>query len=308
MNLILAPAAWGARRRSLSQFMLQAGRRLTYFSLAALFAAVLAAAPAPARAQLMLPGALQAQPPGGSETPGSDHGAGPVKLKSLGLKPPSDSAIIGRNLLRDGSAGLIIFQKGAGRSLEVTRLVLAGGAISRPGEDCRVEVVAAAPIAARFVGAPNGVARYEVEVEACPFSLELLDGAVLAARPEGACEFAAADCRADPTGFWGPAADAIDAAQIKQMERARGQVEANMRANFRVLLKSVGKDKAAIKKVAGEQAGFSSQREMICRNYQREEVHGFCALRITQARALALQAEFEGKGETQAVTRGASGR
>jgi hypothetical protein len=32
-------------------------------------------------------------------------------------------------------------------------------------------------------------------------------------------------------------------------------------------------------------AGFSSKREVICRNYLREDIHGFCALRITQARA-----------------------
>ncbi len=42
-----------------------------------------------------------------------------------------------------------------------------------------------------------------------------------------------------------------------------------------------------------EQAGFSSEREVICRNYLGEDIHGFCALRITEARALALQAAFE---------------
>ncbi|WOJ88199.1 hypothetical protein RZS28_10080 [Methylocapsa polymorpha] len=249
----------------------------------------------------MLPGALQAAPPTGSEAPKSDHpaAAGPAKLKPLGLKPPGDGTIVGRDLLRDGSTGLIAFQHGAGKGIEITRLLLAGEAISRPSEDCRVEVVAAAPIETKFVGQPNGLARYDVEVEACPFSLEVLDGAVVVTRPQGACEFAAADCRADPAGFWGPAADSIDAGQIKQMERARGLAEANMRANFRALLASAGKDKAAIKKIAGEQAGFSSQREMICRNYLREDVHGFCALRITQARALALQAEFEAKAKTR---------
>ncbi|WP_156898273.1 hypothetical protein [Methylocapsa acidiphila] len=252
-----------------------------------------------ARAQLMLPGALQA-PPAGSETPGSDRGAAPAPPKPIGLKPPTDASVIGRDLLRDGSSGLIAFQRGAAKDLQITHLVLAGAAISSPSEDCRVEVVAATPIEAKFIGLPNGLARYEVAVEACPFSLELLDGAVLVAREQGACDFAAADCRADPAGFWGPAAESIDAAQIKQLERARGQAEANMRANFRVLLKSAGKDKAAIKRIAGEQAGFSSQREMICRNYRQEDAHGFCALRMTQARALALEAAFNRKGEAQA--------
>ncbi len=244
----------------------------------------------------MLPGALQGASPSGSETPSSDHPATPAKPKPVALKPPGEAAIIGRDLLRDGSNGVIAFQRASGKGLEITRLVLAGEAISHPSEDCRVEVIAATPIAAKFVGQPNGVARYAVDVEVCPFSLEVLDGAVLVTREQGACDFVAADCRADPAGFWGPAADLIDAALIKQMERARGQAEANMRANFRALLKSAGKDKASIKKIASEQAGFSSQREMTCRNYLREDAHGFCALRITQARALALQAEFEAKG------------
>lgn len=247
----------------------------------------------------MLPGALQAAPPEGSEAPKLSRPAGPAKHKPLGLPAPSEATIIGRDLLHDGSSGLIAFQRASGANLEIAHLLLAGEAISRPGEPCRVEVVAAAPIATKFVGKPNGLARYAVDVEACPFSLDVLDGAVLVARPEGPCDFAAADCRADPSGVWGPSADSIDAAQIKQIERARGRMEADMRANFRAALANAGKDKAAIKKIAGEQAGFSAQREMTCRNYQHEETHGFCALRITQARALALEVEFEANAKTR---------
>jgi hypothetical protein len=39
---------------------------------------------------------------------------------------------------------------------------------------------------------------------------------------------------------------------------------------------------------------------VICRNYLREDIHGFCALRITQARALALQAAFEDRAKATA--------
>ena len=74
-----------------------------------------------------------------------------------------------------------------------------------------------------------------------------------------------------------------------------------MRTNFRALLASVGKDQEAVKKIVGEQAGFSSEREMTCRNYLREEIHGFCAVRITQARALALQAAFEERAQYAAT-------
>ena len=65
-----------------------------------------------------------------------------------------------------------------------------------------------------------------------------------------------------------------------------------MRANFRALLASAGKDEAAIKAIAGEQAGFSSEREVACRDYAHEDSTGFCALRLTQARAFALEAQL----------------
>ena len=72
-----------------------------------------------------------------------------------------------------------------------------------------------------------------------------------------------------------------------------------MRANFHALLAGAGKDKAAVKAAAREQAGFSSNREMICRDYLREANHGFCALQLTEARSFALLArigaETEGK-------------
>ena len=65
-----------------------------------------------------------------------------------------------------------------------------------------------------------------------------------------------------------------------------------MRANFRAVLRKAGKDRTAVKAIAKEQAAFSSEREMTCRDYAQETVHGFCSTQITQARALALMAEF----------------
>ncbi|WP_051953221.1 hypothetical protein [Methylocapsa aurea] len=280
--------------------MTKISARLKYFPLTTLVAAVLAGffCETSARAQLMLPGALQAAPPAGAEPGNSSQPApAPAKPKPVAEKRPDEAAILGRDLSQNGSAGSIAFQMPSSKGLEVTRLSLLGEAISHPGEQCRVDVVADAPIDAKFSGRPNGVARYDVAIEACPFSLDVLEGAVLVMRAEGACDFAAADCRVDPTGLWGPAGNAIDPAQIKQMERERGRAETSMRANYHALAASAGKDKAAIKRIAGEQAGFSSAREVMCRNYLREEAHGFCALRMTQARVFALRAEFDAKAK-----------
>ena len=40
------------------------------------------------------------------------------------------------------------------------------------------------------------------------------------------------------------------------------------------------------------QADFAASRAQTCRDYDKEEVHGFCALRLAEARDLALQARL----------------
>lgn len=264
-------------------------------------AAVLTAPAVPrlAHAQLMLPGATHARPPGSS---GASGGSSPSKSRIATHKPPDESAIAGLDLVHDGRSGLMAFGLGPGKALEIKSLSLDGEQISRPGSLCRVDVVADAPIEPTAAGRRRGLLLYEVGIEACPFIFEVLDGAVLVTRGPQACEFAAADCRVDPTGLWGPRGDSMGEKDIAQLEKARAQSETNMRANFRALLSSAGKDKQAVKEIAAEQAGFSSERAMICADYEREEVHGFCALKITQARVFDLQAQFEERASGHAGT------
>ncbi len=275
---------------------------------------VLASLP-PASAQLMLPGAFHGprsdpapHAPGGAGESGS-AAAAPGNAKPARLPPASEATLVGRELSRDGSKGAMAFGTTAAKGLEISSLSLAGEEIARPGAPCRVDVVAGTPIEARFTGRPGGLSRYEVAIAACPFAFEVLDGAVLVARDPKSCAFAAAGCVVDPTGLWGPRGDPIDARQLEQWERARARAEASMRANFRALLASAGKDREAVKRIAGEQAGFSSERSVACATYAGEDVHGFCALRLTEARAIALQARRDAAGKPrtdQAPGRGAT--
>src|ERR1700736_5912147 len=105
--------------------------------------------PALVRAQLMLPGAPQASPPPANKTAPNPFGAAPGQPKPAGLRPPSEETIFGQELSRDGFAGIIAFQRGSGKGLEITRLSIAGEEISHPGEQCQVDVVADAPIQTR---------------------------------------------------------------------------------------------------------------------------------------------------------------
>ena len=168
----------------------------------------------------MLPGARQAAPEG---APAAQSPAAAAKPKPAAPKPPGEDAILDRDFARNGVDGLIRFRRAPGSAAEITALSLAGEQIAHPGETCRLDVAAGQPIEARPAGRPHGLLRYDAGIEACPFSLDVLDGAVLVARDGKPCEFVAADCRVDPAGLWGPPAAAIDDKQAKQFEHAPGR-------------------------------------------------------------------------------------
>jgi hypothetical protein len=248
-----------------------------------------------ALAQLQLPGALGQPAPAGSAAPPPQ--APKEKPKPPILHAPSADAIVGRTLLRNGSTGALIIER-AGKDLRVQKLALTGDQISKPNEHCRVEV-SGLPLPLTSEGKPAALERYKVALEICPFQFDVLDGAVLASNGGKTCEFKAADCQVDPAGLWGPRPSELGAERIKELERERAHAEATVRADFRALLAAAGKDKQQIKALAGEQAGFSSEREEKCRTYAGEDVHGFCALRFTEARAIALGARLAGVEEVK---------
>lgn len=260
---------------------------VTFVALAV--AIILSSAPG-AQAQLQLPGGL---PPAGAATPkaavkspGGKKSESPGKLSGASIKAPTEDAVIGRDLALNGSHGRIEFARSAD-GLSITRLTLDGDQISRPDDNCRVDVVSGSPIATKPLGRPMGMLRFQVPLEACPFSFDVLDGAILANPLPQACLLKAADCKVDPSGLWGPHAASLGPERIKEIERGRPRAETTMRDSFRALLART-KGRVAVKAAASEQAGFSSVRATICRDYAKEDVHGFCALRMTEARSLAL--------------------
>lgn len=248
-------------------------------------------------AQMQLPGAV-----GGGGSPAGEHKSGGggggsaapssyAPPKAVVVKAPTEDTVTGQPLSRDGAKGEMRFEK-SGDGLALSKLTLDGDKISKAGTACTVDVALTSPLPATPQGRPVGAIRYGVAVAACPFTIDILDGAVLVTRPEPTCDFAAADCRVSPGGLWGPHAADITPKRAKDLERERQRLETTMRANFRAVLKKAGKDRDAVKAIAKDQAAFSSEREMTCRDYAQETVHGFCSTQITQARALALMAEF----------------
>ena len=255
-----------------------------------------------ARAQISLPGAVAPEaegavaegvrhPPGGAAKPAHKRArvAGDAEERAaagpaIAPIPPTDDAIVGKPLYQDGERSIVEFQRVGGET-RLSRLTLTGDRMSRSGDNCRVDV-SETPLKLTPREGDAGLRRYRVEFPACPFSFDVLDGAILVSNEGGACEIKAADCRIDPTGLWGE--KDFDEKRGKQMLGTRARVEKTVRADFRELYVKNKKDKPLRKLLVREQAGFSSHREEICRNYLQEADYGYCALRVTEARALTL--------------------
>lgn len=261
--------------------------------------AALLCAAAPATAQLALPGAVAPTPEGAVTSPtpkpkkkvsSGEMGAarGPIVMP----KAPSDDTIVGKTLKLDGSGSAIEFSR-AGAELQVAKLTLSGDRLSRSGEGCRVDV-AGMPLKLAPQNSGSGLRRYQIDFPACPFTLDVLDGAILVTNEGKACEIKVADCRADPSGLWGMAETEFDPKKAEEMLGARAKVEKTVRANFRELYQRNSKDKLVRNFVVKEQAGFSSWREEVCRNYAKESDFGYCALRLTEARTIVLGAQLAG--------------
>ena len=267
------------------------------FHTAAIF---LSLTPAVSHAQMVLPGAVTSPTPVGQSgappalhRPSNNSGNNPGGEAAVDhhfalARPPAVETIIGKPLSLSGARGVVQVEK-SGTELRLSRLTLAGDKISQPNQTCEVTMGDAESLALEPMGAPDGVLRYELVSSACPLQFDVLNGALRATSPNGSCAFPQADCRADAAGLWGPPGDSFGEAQVKSIERERTMLENDIRAHFRSLLTKNKKDKAATQAAVKEQAGFSASRAQTCRDYDREDAHGFCALRLTEARDYRLQ-------------------
>jgi hypothetical protein len=279
-----------------------------------LFAAVLAASDA--RAQLTLPGAAPAEPQGAKVAPAKhrssgssakEAGAGAKGVKT-GLEAGVDS-VAGRPLMLNGKSGLLQIS-GDDKTVTIDKLQLAGESVSDPSQRCVVDIVGEKPILATSAGRPDGLMRFEADVPACPIAFDVLDGAVLVPAQITACVFKAADCQTIPGGLWGPDGASLvgDAARIV---KERADAEKAM-AKLARTIEDRANDSPDAADLARDQNGFAGQRDELCRDYAKESVHGYCALRVTEARTALLQTRLDAlpaaAGSTAASEKGKKGK
>jgi hypothetical protein len=268
---------------------------------------LLGASPAPA--QLVLPGAAPAAPAGApapaarKKKAGDASKAGTVAGKAAKISAPDVASVTGRPLALNGEAGLLQLS-GSGETLQVDKLRFAGESVSDPSQRCIIDIVGEKPIMATRVGRPDGLERFEVDVPACPFAFDVLDGAVLVPAQITACVFKAADCQTSPGGLWGPGAADIenDAAAI---DKRRSQAEKAMGKALHAI-EEIAKDNPDAANLMRDQNGFPGERDDACRAYVKEGALGYCAANLTEARAALLQARLAALQPASAAKTGKS--
>jgi hypothetical protein len=259
---------------------------------------------APSSAQLMLPGAAPAAPEGATPVskPKSAHKASSgSKGGDAKLAKPAPAAgvasLIGRPLMLNGKSGLLQIS-GDDNAIIVEKLQLAGEGVSDSTQRCLLDIVGETPIEATNIGRPDGLERFEAKVPACPIAFDVLDGAVLVPAQITACVFKAADCQTTPGGLWGPEGASLvgDAATIV---KERAEAERTM-GKILHIIEDRAEDSPRAADVVRDQKGFAGQREELCRDYVKESIHGYCALRVTEARAALLRTRLDELGPATA--------
>ncbi len=249
----------------------------------------------------MLPGAAPAEPQGAKVAPAKHRSSG-AAAKGVKASPAAGIAsLAGRPLMRNGKSGLMQIS-GDDKTATIDKLQLAGEGVSDSSQRCVVDIVGETPIEAPNVGRPDGLDRFEAKIPACPISFDVLDGAVLVPAQITACVFKAADCQTTPGGLWGPDGASLvgDAAKIVK-ERAEAE-----KAMGKILhiIEDRAQDSTQAADVVRDQNSFAGQRDELCRDYAKESLHGYCALRVTEARTALLQARLDDLGPATASAKG----
>ena len=210
--------------------------------------------------------------------------------KAAKVSAPDPANLEGRPLLLNGQDGLLQVS-GSGKTLQIDKLRLAGEGVSDPSQRCIVDIVGEKPIMATSVGRPDGLERFEADVPACPFTFDVLDGAVLVPAQITACVFKAADCQTSPGGLWGPDATELGEGRRRRLKSAVREAEKAMGKAVHAIEERTKDNPDAANSLARSER-LSGERDDACRGYVKESALGYCAASLTEARAALLQARL----------------
>jgi len=245
-----------------------------------------------AQAQLDLSGAVrpsQAEPARPPKAPAETRKPDKADKNAVDFSVSLASAV-GQRLKLNGRDGELTLW-GRDRALKITKLTLAGEVISDPTRKCQIDIVTEPPIEAKSLGRPDGLARYEAEIPVCTFTFDVLEGAALVPAQNAACVFTAADCRASPGGLWGP-----DVASLATEAKATALARAHADEAAARLMKALAahlKGKPEAEDIERDESDLVTRGQEICRDYDKDSEHGFCASRMAQMRAAWLKSRAD---------------
>jgi hypothetical protein len=217
-----------------------------------------------------------------------DDPEGPLQPRVAPVRPASEEGLVGTDALHNGASGRLRLER-LGRDHYGLRLKLEGTAVAAPGSPCAVELGNVEPLPLVSQGRPAGLPRYAIDSPICAIVFDIVGDAALVVAPQGECVFEAANCRVNPRGLWGPEGRGLGP-RTREIERVRGRADGDIRTDFRQLMSRMkGTDLQA---ATAEQANFSSARDVTCRSYVAENAHGYCAAKLTEARAAAIKAQL----------------
>ena len=236
----------------------------------------LALAAAPARAQLALPGAAPAAPAGAptaAPKPKKSTGGAKDKAAKAGNVRPEVRA---RRRIDRRSPADAERRNGAPPDLRPRTTRCRSTSSASPARACRTPPSAASSISSAKsrsrrpgAGRPDGLDRYEVDVPACPFAFDVVDGAVLVP---------VADHRLRVQGGRLPDQPerALGAGRRRRSRRTpRRSANAAPRPRTPWLGRCTGskiapRDNPDAANLVREQSGFTGERDDICRDYVKE--------------------------------------
>ncbi len=216
-----------------------------------------------------------------------DDPAAPLQPR-VPVRPANEEGLVGTEALLNGGAGRLRLER-VGRDQYGLRLKLEGASLSSPGNACAVELGGAEPVPLTSQGRPAGLPRYVLESPICPIVFDIVGDAAMVLSPQEDCLFEAADCRVNPRGLWGPEGRGLGP-RTREIERTRGRADGDIRDNFRQLMSRM--KGTELQAATSEQANFASARDVTCRSYVAENAHGYCAAKLTEARAAAIKAQL----------------
>ncbi len=219
--------------------------------------------------------------------------AGATQRPAASARAVADDAIVGQALMHQGRAGRFVMERmQGGFGLKFT---VEGFQTTNLLEPCGVSF-GDQVVPLESLGRPEGLPRFKLQSSVCPIVFDVLNNALLVVEPQAPCVIEAAQCRLNPKGLWAPDGRGL-VALSRDIEKERARAEGQVRDGFRLLgTRGDADDKRA---AAREQAGFSSEREQVCREFSREGNHGFCAAKITEAKAASLRARLNPAAEAK---------